>query len=635
VLLAVSNVRKLFGGDVVLDQVTFRIDRREKVALVGRNGIGKTTLLKILTGELDADGGSVQWERGSTFGYLSQTSRLDDSKTVLEAAEEARAHLIQMEARLQELEAVLQAQPTSEDLEEFSLLHEHFHAEGGYSVERDLRAVLARMGFEESEYDKPVSKLSGGERTRLILARLLLEEPDLLILDEPTNHLDLEATEWLEGWIRGYGGSVLLVSHDRVFLGNVAQRVLEMRDGQVKSYPGPFEKFVELRKAEDERLLNVAEKQQEEMAKLDEYVRRFMNSQRTAQARGRLKLLERMRATAVSAPTQDRSMAARFQGVKRAGDLVVEAKGLSMAFGPQKLFQNLDWVVRWGERWGIVGENGVGKSTLIKVILGELEQTAGTVRLGTNVEVGYFSQDASHLDLELSPLQTLNYELGWEAGPARNYLARFLIAGDDVFRPIKTLSGGERNKMALALLSALEPNVLILDEPTNHLDMASREALAQVLSEYKGTILLISHDRRLLDQLTDHTLDLRRTGAFAYPGGYSEYRQSRARPIAARPAPRSAPPPEAPAPPAWTPRELSKEIQRVRRATEEAESAVTDLEGDLERLERVMASPPADADLFRLSSRHGELQREIADAMARWEASASRLEELTALQGSE
>lgn len=637
-LLNVAGLRKLFAADVVLSDVSFRVDRREKVALVGRNGIGKTTLLKVLTGEYEPDGGSIQWERGVSLGYLSQQSRLEETRTVLEEAEAARSHLLEMEQRLRVLEARLENDPSPEDLEEYSLLHEHFHAEGGYSAERDVRTVLRRMGFEEQEYGKSVRKLSGGERTRLILARLLLEEPDLLILDEPTNHLDLEATEWLESWIRGYHGAVLLVSHDRVFLQNVAERFLEMRDGTVKSYPGPFQKYVQLRAEEDARLAAIASKQQDEIAKLDEYVRRFMNSQRTAQARGRLKLKERLEARAVSAPKEEKGLKAGFGAVKRAGDLVVETENLGMRFGDQRLFQGLNWTVRWGERWGVIGPNGSGKSTLIKIVLGEVAPTEGRCRLGSNVVPGYFSQDASTLDPEMSPLQTIHYELGWEVGPARNLLARFLITGDDVFRPISTLSGGERNKMALAVLTALNPNVLVLDEPTNHLDMASREALAEVLIEYRGTLILISHDRWLLEQVTDHTLDLRREHPVMYPGSYARYRESRDRPVSS-PVPRIEPAAvgvqwrATGGEPALSPRELSKEIGRVARLVADTEEAVTALERELENLERVIAQPPPDADLFALTKRHGELVEQIQVGLADWEQHSTRLEGLREQQG--
>ncbi len=629
----ISNVRKSFGADEVLSGVTFRIESREKIALVGRNGAGKTTLVKILTGDLTPDEGTIQLGRGVRIGYLSQHSQLNPEQTVLQAAEQAREELLTLQARLDELTQKLEHEPTDEDLDEYARLHEHFIDQGGYDAERDVQSVLKRMGFEEDDWAKPVKALSGGERTRLTLARLLLEEPDLLILDEPTNHLDLEATEWLESWIRNYGGAVLLVSHDRVFLQNVTQRVIEMRFGAVKSYPGNFEKFLELRAAEDERQAVVAESQQEEIAKLDEFVRRFMNSQRTAQARGRLKQMEKLKAVAVEAPKKDKGMAAGFGKVQRAGDIVIETKGLSMSFGEQKLFQHLDWTVRWGERWGVIGANGAGKSTLLKVLLGRIDAVEGRARMGANVQIGVFMQDAENLDLTLSPLEQVIDRLGWETGPARNLLGRFLITGDDVFRPIRTLSGGERNKLALALLTAENPNVLFLDEPTNHLDMPSREALAKVLKEYQGTLILVSHDRWLLGEITSQTLDVRIEGSMIYQGSYPEYRAFRDRksqPVAK--AAKASPVAVAPPVPTMTPRELSKEIARLEKEVAQTEDRIHAEEQGLETLEREMATPAPGTDLFKMSTRHGELQKIIRELLQKWEADSLRLQELVAIR---
>jgi ATP-binding cassette subfamily F protein 3 len=294
VILSVNNVVKSYGVDIILDGASFRLDAREKVALVGRNGAGKTTLLKLITQQETPDTGSVNVARGVKIGYLRQEAQIDAGQTVLQAAENSRTHQLELQARLEELQALLDAgTATADDIEEYALVHEHFLSEEGYAAENDMKVVLQRMGFTPDEFDKPTEKLSGGERTRLAIAKILLEEPELLILDEPTNHLDLDATEWLEGWIKAYHGAVLLVSHDREFLENTAERVLELREGTVKAYPGPFAKYLELRREEDIRLAEVAKRQEQEIAKLDEFVRRFMNSQRTAQARGRLKIMER------------------------------------------------------------------------------------------------------------------------------------------------------------------------------------------------------------------------------------------------------------------------------------------------------------------------------------------------------
>jgi len=646
VLLSVSNVAKSFGVDQILAGVNFRVDAREKVALVGRNGTGKTTLLKILTGQLEPDSGNVQFAKGAKIGYLRQEAPVTMGRSVIEEAEEAVKQQLILRGRLEELEAKLeQGKPSDEDLEEYSLLHEHFLEAEGYSAERDIRVVLQKMGFTEDEFDKPTSKLSGGEKTRLAIARLLLEEPDLLILDEPTNHLDLQATEWLEGWLKGYHGAVLLVSHDRAFLDNTAERVLLMKDCTVKSYPGPFPKYLQLKAEEDERQAEVARRQDMEIAKMDEYVRRFMNSQRTAQARGRLKLMNRLIETKVEAPKNERGMKAGFGDAKRSGDIVLATENLSLGFVEEDgevvtLFSGLEWTARYGDRWGVIGENGSGKSTLIKAVVGQIEPLTGRARVGSNVIAGYFSQDTSDLDPEMSPLDVMVWEMDMKPPEARNLLARFLLSGDDVYRPVKTLSGGEKNKLSLARLTQLQPNLLILDEPTNHLDMDSREALAEVLKDYKGTLVLVSHDRWLLTQVTQQTLDIRRAGPIVYQGSYTEYRNR-----ANRPAPKVqrnvAPAPiipkllgqEKPEEPQLTPRELSKEIGRITKLVGEIEKEISDDEQALRDLEEQLANLSPTADVFTLTREHQRLKEELDGRMSAWQEQSERLEKLVALQG--
>ncbi|MBI1334818.1 MAG: ATP-binding cassette domain-containing protein [Armatimonadetes bacterium] len=631
VLLSVSNVKKAFGPDEILTGVTFRLDPRERVALVGRNGAGKTTLLKILTGQYEPDTGSVTLSRGAKIGYLRQEQPVTLGRSVIEEAQAGTEERLALQVRLRELEEIMHAdKATPEDLEEYALVHEHFLESEGYSVERDVRTVLVRMGFEESEFDKPTNALSGGEKTRLAIARLLLEEPDLLILDEPTNHLDLQATEWLEGWIRAYHGAILLVSHDRTFLEATAQRVLDMNDGTVRAWPGPFQKFLELKKEDEERQAEVARRQDQEIAKLDEYVRRFMNSQRTAQARGRLKLMERLISEKVDAPKNDRQMAGGFGDAKRSGDIVLETKKLTVGYPDLTLIKDLDWVVRIGERWGVIGENGAGKSSLIQTCMREIEALSGISRLGSNVVAGYFTQDASDLDPEISPIDTLTMVDGMQPPDARNLLGRFLISGDDVYRPVRTMSGGEKNKLSLARLTNLNPNLLVLDEPTNHLDMASREALAQVLKDFAGTLILISHDRYLLGAVTDHTLDVRKSGPVQYNGSYSEYRESQRRSTPSVQSKTAAKVVEAPT---LTPREISKAIERLKREVDAAENGVTAKEAELVQLENRLANLGPKDDVVTLSQRHHELRQEVADAMNAWEAKVVELEEMEAKQG--
>jgi ATP-binding cassette, subfamily F, member 3 len=627
VILSVANVRKLFGVDIILDGVTFRIENREKAALVGRNGTGKTTLLKIITGQLEPDGGSSNLQRGAKVSYLRQENPVTSGRTVLQEVQSGLEHLLEIKTRLDELTEILENNPTQDDLDEFALLHEHFNDQEGYSAERDVNTILTRMGFEEDDYSKIVDSLSGGEKTRLALARLLLEEPDLLILDEPTNHLDLQATEWLESWIRNYHGAILLVSHDRTFLENTANKFLELRAGTITTYEGDYNKYIQLREEDAARQADIAGKQAAQIAKMDEYVRRFMNSQRTAQARGRLKQMTKLQEQQVHAPTKDASMKTGFGKTNRSGDIVIRTEKLSVGFPDETLFTGLDWEVRYGDRWGIIGENGAGKSTLIKTILGRLKAVDGLTKIGSRVELGYFSQDVADLDPTDTPLDHMVFEMGMDAGPARNLLGRFLFSGDDVFRPISSLSGGEKNKLVLASLTQLNPNLLVLDEPTNHLDMDSRAALAEVLGEYTGTLILISHDRWLLRNVTNRTLDVRRAGPNIYQFGYSEYRRNLDRPTK-NAIPAKADISTEPAAPTLSPREISKEIARMRGVVEESENLVSKYESKISQIESTLSDPPEGIDVTKLSHEYQDAQKSLTQAMTKWEEDCIFLESL-------
>ncbi len=654
-LLNVANLTKAYGPDEILMGVTFRMERREKVAIVGRNGTGKTTLLKILNSELEADTGAVQLSRGATIGYLKQHDPIDLSGTVREEAEKALQHAIHVKRRLEELEVRLLNNPSNEELEEYTTVHEHYLELEGYAAERDLQTVLNKMGFKDEDFDKPASALSGGERTRLALARQILEEPDLLILDEPTNHLDLQAAEWLEGWLKNYPGAVLIVSHDRAFLENIGDRFLELKDGKVKSYPGPFAKFRKLRAEEDIRLAEVAKRQDQQLAKLDEFVRRFMNSQRTAQARGRQKHMNKLAAQKVIAPTAEKGVKGNLSPTKRSGDKVIEAKKISVSFGARKLIENLDWTVSIGQRWGVIGDNGTGKSTLIRVLLGLREANSGTAEFGANIEVGYFSQDAEDLDLEKSPIEFLVYECDMTPQTARDLLGNFLITGDDVFRPTKTLSGGEKNKLSLARLVQMKPNLLVLDEPTNHLDMDSREALASMLKSYKGTLVLVSHDRWLLGEVTNHTLHLRKDGLpISYAGNYARYRGDGVKVlrskggkgsevlrlesadqqtnIIAEKEPQNLKTVESQDRSKLSPREVSKEISRLEKSILDSETSISETESEITVLERELSKVAPHADVWEMSQRHSAEKERLEGQMSAWEEQTTRLEELRKMQ---
>ena len=631
-LLEAVAVKKAFGTDEILTGVTFRVDRKEKLALVGRNGCGKTTLLRILTGQYEPDLGTIQFAKGIKIGYLRQEIRPDNTNTVIEEAQAGRKEALELEKHMRELELKIENGATDDELEEYAVLHERFIEAEGYSAHLDVKVVLQKMGFGEDDLDKPTSALSGGETTRLALARLLLEEPDLLILDEPTNHLDLQATEWLEGWIRGYPGAVLLVSHDRRFLDNTAERVIEMRGGQTKSYPASFEKYLKLKDEETARLIDVAKRQQQEIDKLDEFVRRFMNSQRTAQARGRLKHMEKLVASKVQAPKQEKGIQAGFKKVARSGDIAIEWQAVTMAYGQRTLFKDVDWTVRYRDRWGVIGDNGAGKSTLVRIGLGLISPIAGLTRVGSNVSVGYFSQDVTELNPDTTPLRFLMDTLGLLPEAARTLLGRFLISGDDSNRPIGTLSGGEKNKLVLARLTAQNPNLLILDEPTNHLDMASREALAEVLQEYDGTLILVSHDRWLLEQVTEQTLDLKRTGPIFFGGSYKEYRDRESVRKPASPSQhKAAIEPEKK--PTLSQRDVSKEIQRLTRVVADLETQIEDSEAHLKEIEDRLSNVPPHADVLDLTQDYAAIKEKIEGLFSAWTEKSQELEGIRSLQG--
>lgn len=631
-LLRVNAVNKLYGVETILENVSLQIGAREKVALVGRNGAGKTTLLRIITGEIQPDGGSLTLAPGATIGYLSQNADLPEHLTVRQAAEQAAGARLEIQRRLEELSVLIEEHSTPELLDELHDLHERASAMEAFHAEQNVVSTLARLGFEEIEFDRPVTALSGGERTRLQIARLLLNEPDLLILDEPTNHLDIAAVEWLEAWVQRYPGAVIIVSHDRLFLERTAERVIEVRQHGAFTYPGPFSHFLRLREEEEARLRDLAAKQQAEIDKLDEFVRRFINSQRTAQARGRRKLMERLIDQRVDVPQHERDMNLDFGKVKRSGEIVFEAKKLTAGYPDLTLIRDLDLVVRWGEKWGIVGENGAGKSTLVKTLIGELDPLSGSTRLGSNVNMGWFSQDAVQIDGDTTPLEFLVWECGLDVEPARTVLGRFLFEGDDVMKPVRALSGGERNKLQLAALVTLQPNLLVLDEPTNHLDFASREALVSVLRDYPGTLLLVSHDRWLLEKVTDHLLFLGKSGHREFPGGFADFghllRNAPSDPVATKKVGVATVAPT----PTLSPREISKRIGIVERDLIQAEEHVFALEADVARIEADLAQPEG-KDFAVLCEQHLERKAELEAALAAWTEKGEELDALRQMQG--
>jgi len=535
-LLTVSNVTHSYGTHTVLDGATVAIEPGEKVGLVGRNGSGKTTLMKVITGQLKPDSGAAQLQRGSRVGYLSQDPSFDPNETVRDAAEGAFAHLHALHVQangLYEEMATAQGDQLDRLLKQQAQLDAEIEAAGGYAIDHKIEATLHGLGFTDAQFSLQVAKLSGGQKNRLGLARLLLEAPDVLLLDEPTNHLDIAGREWLEDFLADeYPGAVIVVSHDRWLLDRVVSRIIEVERGMIREYPGNYHKYLDLRRERQLTEARVFDKQQDKIRQEEQFIRRYKTGQRAKQARGRQSRLDRFKRDEVmDRPLELDVMRLRLPKPPRSGDQVVMAEGISKAYGDLKLFTDFDITITRGERIGIIGPNGAGKSTLIKVMLGELEPDTGRVRLGSRLNVGYYRQLHEHLDMSLTVCRYLQSVILGEDGQARaseqqarDLAGAFLFTGGEQDKALCDLSGGERSRAVLAGLVASAKNLLVLDEPTNHLDIPSAERLEEAIRQYDGTLLLITHDRALLEATCDQLLVFDGTGTVQlFQGTFSEW----------------------------------------------------------------------------------------------------------------
>ena len=664
-LLVVNQIKKSFGPDVLFRNVSFRLEWRQKLGLVGRNGTGKTTLLRLLTGQQEPDSGGIFFEKNIRFGYLKQEDGVDPEKTVLMEAENAFAHVLEMENRLREVEHEMAQAKDGEDLErvlaEYSLLHDRFEAMGGYDNLRDIPSVLKKLGFGHEDLNKLCGRLSGGEKTRLGMARLLLSGPDILFLDEPTNHLDIEATEWLESFLREFGGAIVLVSHDRFFLDRVVNTIAEIDAEKLTLYTGNFSAYHLQKEANRERQEEMYAREQREIARNITFFEKWKNTpSRKNQAVMRMRWAERIKvhgltmsptATAIQkVDPRGKSVKLGIKPSQLSGNEVVILDGVSKRFGQRQLFSNITGMIRRGERIGIVGPNGAGKSTLVKILLGRETPTEGMARLGSSVSVGYFAQDTSDLDMEATVLENMMDVADMKPEDARTHLGRFLFSGDDAFRQVKLLSGGEKNKLVLAQLTYVKPNLLILDEPTNHLDLDSREALGEMLKKYEGTLLLISHDRYLLNQVTTHTLEVADGRAILRDEPYGKFREWKERQRALSNG-KSEPPayPIEPAngvdpliadllsqkpettvriPEGMNAYQKSKERQRAKTLVTASEKRVDSLEQRLSEIEASLSNPKPGENFVALSQEHGGVQNALAEAIIAWERAEAYVEAL-------
>ena len=528
-ILSCSNISKSFGSDTILENVSFHIEEHEKAAVVGINGAGKSTLLKIIIGELPADSGEVVVSKGKTIGYLAQHQDLESSRTIYEEVLEIKRPIIQMEERIRQLETQMkdaEGDALESMLSEYSRLNHQFELANGYAYKSEVTGVLKGLGFTEEEFTKPVNTLSGGQKTRVSLGRLLLSNPDIILLDEPTNHLDMESIAWLENYLINYSGSVIIVAHDRYFLNRVVKKIIELDRGHSQVYLGNYDEYSQkramIRQAQMKAYLNQQQEirhQQEVIAKL----KSFNREKSIKRAESREKMLAKVEVLEKPTEVND-AMSITLEPRTESGNDVLTIRNLGKAFGSLNLFQHVDIDIRRGERIAVIGNNGAGKSTLLKIIMGMLPADAGEIRPGARVHVGYYDQEQQ----VLHPEKTIFEEIQ-DAYPdmdntrVRSVLAAFLFTGDDVFKKISDLSGGERGRVSLAKLMLSEANFLILDEPTNHLDIVSKEILEDALREYTGTVLYVSHDRYFINRTATRILELTGETLVNYIGNYDYY----------------------------------------------------------------------------------------------------------------
>ncbi len=528
-LITLSNVSKRFGAEEVLRGVSFGVERGDHLALIGTNGAGKSTILRMIAGLEEPDGGTVGRERGLRLAYLPQDPDFAGAETAYEAMLDVFRHVIEAQERLRLLEAEMARDPNPALMAEYGELQaliEH----AGYDYRDRIERVLLGLELGRDLWDVPIDNLSGGQRTRANLARTLLEDADLLLLDEPTNHLDIPAVEWLESYLRDLKRSFVIVAHDRYLLDRVTNRTVEVSLGRTAEYDAPYSRFLQLKAERTERQQEEWEAQQRHIARTEEFIRRYGAGQRSKEARGRQKRLDRLER--IERPQDAEAVHLRLEPARRSGDLVLQARNLVAGYDGNPLVTlPEDVVVRRGERVAVVGPNGAGKTTLLRTLVGELEPLEGTIRWGSNTTLGYYSQSLESLDESRTVLEEIQQArpIGEEEG--RGYLGRFLFSGDDVFKTVSVLSGGERSRVALARLILEAPNVLILDEPTNHLDIASRDALQAVLSSFGGTILFVSHDRFLIDSLAQQLWVVDAGVMTRYAGTYSGYADGTAAPL--------------------------------------------------------------------------------------------------------
>ena len=625
--IQVRNLTKFFViGENLLDNLSFEIQEGERVAILGRNGCGKTTLFNILTGQMDYDSGEVYVNPNKRLGLISQIPKFPAGYTVEDVLRTAYAGLMKVKARMERLEADMAGGATAEQLREYDSLSNRFQSGGGYEMDVDVDKVCNGLGIPAEQRAQEFDSLSGGEKTRANLARLLLEKTDILLLDEPTNHLDLRSVEWLEGYIQNFRGTVLAISHDRYFIDQIAQRVIEIADGHAEFYSGNYSFYMDEKQARFDLQMKQYEQEQAKLKQLGYTVERMKGwgiNNRTLYRRA-MSIQHRMdRIRKTERPKAERTMKASFGERDFSGDVVFKMKNVSKSFGDRTLFSDVNLLVEGGERIALLGDNGTGKSTFIKCLLGE-EDCQGKIQFGPTVKWGYLPQIIHFDHPERSLYDTMLYEKNCTPQMARDRLGAFLFQGEDVFKTVGNLSGGEQSRLRLCMLMDESINLLILDEPTNHLDIDSREWLEQAVEAFDGTLLFVSHDRYFINRFATRVWELAGGVITDYPMGFAQYRQAKEEERAAAAA--------AVQVQSAAPKKNGSRGNRAQQAAKKqltiCETAIARLEADSARLEAEMAENACDAEkLNALYQEQQDVQKRLEQEMERWEELSLQAEE--------
>ncbi|MGU9545669.1 ABC-F family ATP-binding cassette domain-containing protein [Bacillus cereus] len=636
ILLQVNALSKLYGAETILANIKLEVQTKDRIALVGRNGAGKSTLLKIIAGELSHDGGEIIKPKDVSIGYLAQNTGLETSLTIWDEMLTVFTHLQQMETKLRRLEQEMGKEENFSNeatyerlLADYDQLQLNYKDQGGYQYEADIRSILSGLGFPVETHQTTISTLSGGQKTRLALGKLLLTKPDLLILDEPTNHLDIETLTWLEQYLQGYPGAILIVSHDRYFLDKLVTQVYEISNKESRRFVGNYSKYLDLKSALYEQEMKRYEKQQDEIAKLEDFVQKnIARASTTKRAQSRRKQLDRMEL--LTRPLGDsKSASFHFDIEKQSGNDVLQVNDATIGYDENPIIEHVTMRLTRGDSVALVGPNGIGKSTLLKSIVNKLPLLNGDVSFGSNVSVGYYDQEQANLTSSKRVLNEL-----WDEYPLqpekeiRTILGNFLFTGDDVLKPVSSLSGGQKARLALAKLMMQKSNLLILDEPTNHLDLNSKEILENALIDYPGTLLFVSHDRYFINRVTTTVVELSTEGAQEYLGDYDYYVEKKNEMIERAELEQQES--DIPVQKVVVQEKLNyleekerKKLERQRtRKIEELEQSILELEEEIATLEDQLCLPEIYADYEKASeitTKKQTLQEQLETCMAEWE----------------